>query len=54
MRGLFHVGLDLQAAEDLPSDVARERIAGALRLLDDAIREIRDHVFGGHDQENQP
>ena len=43
---LFHVGASLQAAIDLPSDVARERIADAIRRLDDTIREIRDHVFG--------
>jgi len=42
---LFHVGVSLQAAIDLPSDVAKQRIAEALRHLDDTIREIRDHVF---------
>jgi anti-anti-sigma factor len=42
---LFHVGVSLQAAVDLPSDVARERIAEAVRRLDDTIREIRDHAF---------
>ena len=42
---LYHVGLSLQHAIELPHDAARERIAEALRRLDDTIREIRDHVF---------
>ena len=42
---LFHVGLSLQAAAGLPSDVAGERISQALQQLDDIIHEIRDHVF---------
>ena len=35
----------IRARTDLPIDVARERIADAIRRLDDTIREIRDHVF---------
>lgn len=42
---LFHAGMSLQAAADLPADVARGRISEALRRLDDVIHEIRDHVF---------
>ena len=42
---LFHAGLSLQAAPGLPGDVARERISEALQRLDDAVHEIRDHVF---------
>jgi hypothetical protein len=42
---LFDVGLSLQAASDLPHDTAMQRIADALRRLDDTIREIRDQVF---------
>jgi anti-anti-sigma factor len=42
---LFDVGLSLQAAMDLPSDLARQHITRALQQLDDAIREIRDHAF---------
>jgi anti-anti-sigma factor len=42
---LYHVGLSLQHAIELPHDDARERIAEALRRLDDTIREIRNHVF---------
>ena len=45
VNSLFQVGVSLQAATDLPSDVARERIGDAIRRLDDTIREIRDHVF---------
>ncbi len=51
---LFHVGVSLQAAIDLPSDVARERIADAIRHLDDTIREIRDHVFAARSQGARP
>jgi len=40
---LFHVGLSLQAAADLPADLARERIGEALARLDDAIREVRSY-----------
>jgi len=43
---LFQVGLSLQAALDLPADVARARITDALRRLDDTIHEVRSHVFG--------
>jgi anti-anti-sigma factor len=42
---LFHVGHSLQAAVELPHDVARRRITDAVQRLDDAIHEIRDHVF---------
>ncbi len=43
---LFQVGLSLQAALDQPTDIARERITGALQRLDDTIRQVRDHVLG--------
>lgn len=49
VKGLFHVGVSLQAATDLPHDVAMRGIADALLRLDDTIREIRDHTFGAHD-----
>jgi anti-anti-sigma factor len=42
---LFHVGHSLQAAVDLPHDLAVRRITDAVRRLDDTIHEIRDHVF---------
>jgi PAS domain S-box-containing protein len=45
---LFRAGLSLQAAVDLPADVARERISDALRHLDDTVHEIRDHIFRSH------
>jgi anti-anti-sigma factor len=43
VQSLFQVGLSLQAAADLPSELARERITEALRELDDTIRDIRDY-----------
>jgi anti-anti-sigma factor len=43
--GLFQVGLSLQAAVELPSEVARERITEALGQLDDTILEIRAYAF---------
>jgi anti-anti-sigma factor len=42
---LFQVGLSLQAAVDLPSEIARERITDALGQLDDTIQEIRTYAF---------
>ena len=47
---LYHVGLSLQAAADLPHDAASKGIAEALRHLDDTIREIRDNAFTTRDQ----
>ena len=43
---LFQVGLSLQAASELPGDVARRRLADALDQLDDVIQEIRSYAFG--------
>jgi len=43
VQSLFRVGLSLQAAADLPGELARERITDALRELDDAISDIRDY-----------
>ena len=47
---LFHVGLSLHVAMDLPADAARERIAAAVGHLDETIREVRDNAFAarGH------
>ena len=42
---LFHVGLSLQAAADLPAESVGQRIAEALGHLDDTIRVIRDTAF---------
>jgi len=42
---IFDVALILQAAIDLPPDVTVQRIIEALGLLDEVIREARDHVF---------
>lgn len=54
VKGLFHVGLSLQSATELPHDLAIQGIAEALRRLDDTIREIRDHTFAAHDQDGRP
>lgn len=54
VHGLFQVGHSLQAAVDLPSDVARERITTALSQLDDTIHEIRDYVFNDLGQRSPP
>ena len=42
---LFHVGLSLQAAIDLPAELIRQGITEALGHLDDTIREIRNTAF---------
>ncbi len=51
---LFEVGLSLQEATGLPGEVARQRIIEALQQLDDAIRDIRDHVFATRSQTDLP
>jgi anti-anti-sigma factor len=47
---LYHVGCSLQHATELPHDAARERIAEALRRLDDTIHDIQDHVLASREQ----
>jgi len=42
---IFNVGLILQAAIDLSPETTAQRITEALQRLDDAVREIRNHVF---------
>jgi anti-anti-sigma factor len=42
---LFQVGASLQAAADLPGDMARPHIEQALRTLDGTISQIRDRTF---------
>lgn len=42
---LFHVGLSLQAAADLPDGPASEGVAEALRHLDDMIRQLSAIAF---------
>ena len=51
---LFHVGLSLQAAIDLPHRMARQRITEALQQLDDTIQEIRGHIFTVSGQQTPP
>jgi len=48
-RQLFRVGLSLEAAAELPGDVAQRRITDALDRLDETIHEIRDYAFGSPD-----
>ncbi len=45
VRHLFEVGVSLQAAVDLPHDVAGDRIIAALERLDHVIHEVRDYAF---------
>ena len=52
--GLFRVGLSLQTTADVPHEAARRQIAGALEVLDDTIREIRDYVFAAPGQDGPP
>jgi anti-sigma B factor antagonist len=52
--GIFDVGLILQAAIDLAPNDTAQRIAEALRRLDDAVRDIRDHVLAGRGQDAGP
>jgi anti-anti-sigma factor len=51
---IFDVGVILQAAIDLPADVTAQRITEALRRLDDAIRDVHDHVFAEPAQGTEP
>jgi hypothetical protein len=43
--GIFHAGLGLQTAMDLPAEAARGHVEAALADLDNIIREIRGTVF---------
>jgi anti-anti-sigma factor len=54
VQSLFQVGLSLQAAVNLPGEVARERITEALRRLDDTIQDIRDDAFAAPGEEPRP
>ncbi|HXZ74093.1 MAG TPA: STAS domain-containing protein [Streptosporangiaceae bacterium] len=45
VRNLFHAGLSLQAALDAAHETGQQYIMEALRYVDEAIRDIRDHVF---------
>jgi len=51
---LFRAGLSLQTTADVPHEAALRQIAGALQVLDDTIREIRDHVFAAPGQDGPP
>ncbi len=45
VRNLFHAGLSLHAALDAAHETGRQYILEALRHVDEAIQDIRDHVF---------
>ena len=46
---LFQVGMSLEAAAELPGEIAQRRITEALDRLDETIHEIRDYAFGSPD-----
>ena len=50
---IFNVGMNLQAAVDLPGNLTKQRITEALGRLDDVVREIRHHVLAEHGQQRQ-
>lgn len=52
--GLLRVGLSLQDAIELPHQTAVQKIAEALRDLDDTIREIHDHVYAEPGRDGPP
>ena len=51
---IFSVALSLQDVAGLPHEIIVQRITEALSKLDDAVRDIRDHVFAGQSQGRQP
>jgi hypothetical protein len=51
---LFHVGLSLHAAIDLPAEATRQQIAKAVGHLNDTMREIRDTAFTSRDHRTSP
>jgi len=51
---LFHVGLSLHVAMELPADEARERIAATVGYLDQTIREVRDNAFTARGHQTAP
>ena len=51
---IFGAAMSLQDAADLPRDVIAERISDCLCRLNDAVRQIRDHVFASQSEAGQP
>ena len=51
---IFSAALSLQDAGGLPREVILQRVAEVLGLLDDALRDIRSHVFAAGQQQRQP
>jgi anti-sigma B factor antagonist len=54
VHNVFLVGLMLQAAADLPRDIAAERITEALDRLDDVVRDVREQVLADRGQCARP
>lgn len=54
VKKIFGAALILQASTDLPAGVTAARIAEALRRLDEAVQEIRQHVITGPASTTQP
>jgi len=48
---LFAAGMSLQAGVGLSDDELRQRVRGAVDEIDDAIRELRQAIFGLHSHE---
>jgi hypothetical protein len=42
---VFDAAMSLQAAIELPHDLTAQPITKALGLLDDVVREVRNHVY---------
>jgi hypothetical protein len=51
---LFHAGLSMHLAMDLPADAAREHIAAAVTYLDETIAEVRETAFTGRGHQAAP
>jgi len=51
---LLRVGLSLQTAIELPHEKAVQKIADALRDLDDTIRKIHECMFAMPDEDGPP
>jgi hypothetical protein len=54
VNGLFSIGLSLESARSMVGDgPAGDRIAAATGMVDRLIREIRQRVFAGHQDDDQ-
>ncbi len=48
VNNLFSAGVGLRGALASPGQTSRAQTSAALRVVDDTIREVRDHVLGAH------